>query len=137
MTAAHTTLLAHTYALLAATPCLVICRGGTRPGEIVAVDFDRRTIKIALEADLAEFVGALAYGIRHMHRGPCYEGDEADAERVVAEEVARMLAPAERLPANLDTADPRQVAAELGIDVDTARRGIALAVLDQAARVDG
>ena len=136
MTAAHTTLIAHLYTLLAATPCLVIHRGSTHPDEIATVDFDRRMVTIDATADLGEFAASLMYGIRHLHRGPCYEGDEAATARAVAEEVARLLAPAEQLPAAFETADPNQVALDLGIDIDTARRGIALATHDKTTRQD-
>ncbi|PRY35271.1 hypothetical protein [Umezawaea tangerina] len=133
--AAHTAVLVHLLALLDTVPYLVIRRAQTAPGELGTVDFDENLVTVSAEADLPEFVVTLMHEVRHLRRGPCYEGDEEVDEAVVVDETTRLLVPDEALPEDLDTVDPRKLAAALGIDVQTARHAIALARQDRTSTI--
>lgn len=131
MTCVHTCLLTHLCNLLDRLHSITIKRGDTAPDELGSVEFDARLITISRTATAGEFRATLAHEMVHLLRGPTYVDEEEAEERIVDEETARMLVPADALPAILEATNPVELAARFGVDVATAELGIELARRDR------
>lgn len=132
---AHEHLLDLLLDVLTLGPHLCVAVAPTILGGVAEVEFATRQITISPGVDRPQFRTALAHELVHLHRGPTAVGNEAREEQAVHEEVARLLVPRTHLPAILEATNPHRVAAELHVDLHTARLGIALAAAD--ARSEG
>lgn len=132
MTAAHSALVTLLCVTLGRLPDLRLRRDAIEPDLLGLTDFDQRTVTIARDASVPVFAATLTHELQHLRRGPCYVGDEEAEERRVDEDTARLLVPQDLLPAVLDRVNPAHLARDLGIDLDTARRAIQLALRDRS-----
>jgi hypothetical protein len=131
MTVAHTAFARLLYDNLDHLADIVLRRGVMPDDEDGDVEFATRTVTANHDLDFPDWVATVTHELVHLNRGPGWN-DQVDAEEAeVREETARLLVPRSVLPSILEAANPTRVAAEQGVDEQTARTAIELARMDR------
>lgn len=115
------------YDVLEHEDSVTIRRGATHPDLDGEIEFDSNLITVARRLSRDRFATVLVHELVHAHRGGAKPSKEDHEEHQVDKETARLLIPRHALPPDLHHADPHMIAAQLGVDIDTATQAIELA----------